>query len=1029
MNISAPFIARPIATTLLAIGIALVGLTAFNFLPVASLPKMDFPTIFVQASLPGASPEVIATSVINPIERQMGRISGITALTSSSLFGSGHVVALFDLSRDINGAARDVQAAINASLGQLPSGLLSNPQYRKVNPADSPIIIMTLTSDVYSVSSMYDYASTILQQYLSKVDGVGQIQIGGSSLPAIRVTINPTALIKYNLNFDEISQKIASANINGPNGQIDYGNKTTDIVISNGQLFDPNEYKSLILSYNNGASVKLSDIADVSSSVEDVLNIGLCNNKGAVVLIVFKEPGANVINTVDNIKKLLPLMQSSIPGEVNLDVILDRTTTIRSSLHEVEMALLISIVLVVGVVYFFLGNVRAALIPSVAVPLSLCGTFGIMYLLDYSLNNFSLIALTIVTGFVVDDAVVVLENISRYLEKGMKPLQAALEGTKEVGFTVVSMSLSLIAVFIPILLMDGILGRLFKEFAVTLSIAILVSLVVSLTVTPMMCARLLRKEESNIDAKKITFSAQLKKLYEKTLNLSLKHPKIIMMLFLVSLIMSVFVVYKVQKGFFPQQDTGAIVCSIQSDQDMSFKELEQKLRSYISIANEDPAVKDAAGFVGSGGSGFMYIILKTIDERKISADQVIERLRKKVSVVSGANLYMQVPQEIVLGGRQSGGQFQYTLSSDDMDLLRKWSTKIKNELSKLPGIADINSDQRDNGLQVFVSVNHDLAAKYGISAEAVDRQLGGAFGQQIVSTLFNEKNQYHVVITVSDKYWLDPGALNNIYIPSSSGEMIPLSLIATFETSTIPLSINHQSQFPAITLSFNLDPGVAIGDAVNSIENKIKNMRLPSNITGSFSGTAQAFQGAIISQIVLLMVAVFVVYLVLGILYENLIHPLTILSTLPSAGLGALLALYITNTQLTVIAIIGIILLIGIVKKNAIMMIDFAIHIKNTTNKSAQEAIYEAAVLRLRPIIMTTIAAILGALPLVIAGGPGFELRRPLGITIIGGLILSQMLTLYTTPVIYLELEKISEIFNQRWQSLWRKNERILKNI
>jgi multidrug efflux pump len=1025
VNLSAPFISRPIATSLLAIGIALAGITAFNFLPVASLPTMDFPTIVVSTSFPGASPEVMSTSIITPLEKQIGRISGISELTSASNSGSAQIVVMFDLDRDINGAARDVQAAINASLGQMPAGMPSNPTYRKVNPADAPILIMTLTSKTYDVSNMYDFASTILQQQLSKVDGVGQVEIGGSSLPAIRITLNPTALNKYNLDFQNVANIVASANINGPCGQLANNLQTSDIVISNGQLFEVNDYKSLILSYSNGAAVRLEDVADISKSVEDVLNIGLCNNQAAVVLIIFKEPGANVIKTVDNIKNILPIMRDSIPGEVDLNIILDRTTTIRASLYEVEKALIFAILLVIAVVYIFLGNVRAALVPSVAVPLSLCGTFAIMYLLGYSLDNLSLIALTIVTGFVVDDAVVVLENISRHIDQGMKQLQAAMLGALEVGFTVLSMSLSLIAVFIPILLMGGIVGRLFREFAVTLAVAIVVSLIISLTVTPMMCAKLLRKQDE-LKSNKLLNKMQM--FYGKTLNMALNNPRTILGLFVLSLLLSVFMYIKIPKGFFPLQDTGGIVCSIQSDQNMSFKELEKKLRAYIELSNEDPAVANAVGFAGDNSSGFMFLTLKPLEERKVSAQAVIDRLREKTAVISGANLYMQVPQDIVIGGRHSSSQFQYTLSSSSMDLLREWSPKVMAELSNIPGIVDVNSDQRDNGLQAYVNIDHDAAANFGITMQQIDQQLFGAFGQQQVATLFTARTQSHIIMTVADKYWLTPKGLDNIYITSQTGMMVPLQSVANFEVLERPLSINHQSQFPSITFSFNLASDFAIGNAVSAVDHSIKTMGLPSSVSGSFRGTAQAFQASLANEVLLLLAAIFVVYLVLGILYENLIHPLTILSTLPSAGLGALLALYFSNVELTVIAIVGILLLIGIVKKNAIMMIDFAIYIRTSANKSAREAIYEAALLRLRPIMMTTLAALLGAVPLVLAGGIGYELRRPLGITIIGGLVLSQMLTLYTTPVIYLMLEKLGINCQQRWHSLWSKHEKIYIN-
>jgi multidrug efflux pump len=1026
MSLSTPFILRPVATTLLAIGVAIAGIVAFNLLPVASLPKMDFPAIFVHAALPGASPEVMATSVASPLERQLGRIAGITEMTSSSKLGSASVVALFDLSRDINGAARDVQAAINASLGQMPANLAGNPEYRKINPSESPILIITLTSDTYDIGKLYDLASNTLQQKLSQVSGVGQVQIGGSSFPAVRVEVNPKALNKYNLNFQTIAQIVAATNVNGPRGQLTMGDKSSEIVLANGQLFAVEDYKALIIAYKDGAAIRLNDVAAVSQSVEDVLNSGLSNNKPAVVLIVFKEPGANIIKTVASIKKMLPILQQTIPADIELKMILDRTITIKSSLDEVKLTLWLAIVLVVGVVYLFLGNARAALIPSVAVPLSLCGTFVVMYFLDFSLNNLSLIALTVATGFVVDDAVVVLENISRHIEQGVKPLNAALQGAKEVSFTVLSMSISLIAVFIPILLMGGIVGRLFREFAVTLSVAIMVSLVISLTVTPMMCSLLLKKNSHTEQATSfaLKISSWLNNFYARTLNLALDYPKVIIALVFLSIILTGVMFYIVPKGFFPQQDTGAISCMIQSDQNMSFKELRTKLVAYLKIASEDPAASNVAGFVSDSGSGgFMFITLKDLATRKISADKVINRLRPQFANIAGSNIYMQVPQDIVMGGRKSSSQFQYTLSGENMPVLREWAPKVMSELVKIPGMTDINSDQSDNGLQVLVKINHDLAARYGISSKQIDDELYGAFGQKTISRLFANKDQYHVIMTIADKYWRDPSVLDEITLKSAAGEQIPLSTLASFEVSSASLSVQHQSQFPAINLSFNLLPGVAIGEITAKIDSVVKSMNLPSSIYGTFKGSAQAAQKALIDQLILIAVAILVVYLVLGILYENLIHPITILSTLPSAGVGALLALYITNIQITVIAIIGIILLVGIVKKNAIMMIDLAIYLKKHEHKSSREAIYESAQLRLRPIMMTTMAALLGALPLVLARGIGFELRLPLGVSIIGGLIVSQLLTLYTTPVIYLTLENFEQKCKQRWQSLWRTNE------
>jgi hydrophobe/amphiphile efflux-1 (HAE1) family protein len=1025
MNLSGPFIARPIATSLIACGIAISGITAFNLLPVSSLPKMDFPTISVQASLPGASPEVMATSVATPLERQLGSIAGITDMTSSSTLGSTRIVVQFDVSRDINGAARDVQAAINASLGQLPTNLPGNPTYRKINPAEAPIMLLTLTSDTASIGELFDVGSTILEQKLSQVDGIGEVDVFGSSLPAVRVKANPNTLNNYGISLEQVAQAISSSNANIPKGQINIGNLTSDI-ISNDQLFNIEDYKKLIISYKNGAAVRLSDVAELEESVENILNAGLANNKRAIVLALSKEPGSNVIQTVDNVKAMLPLLRALIPAEVNLDVIQDRTITIRASLLSVEMTLLMAIILVIAVVYVFLGSARAALIPSVAVPLSLCGTFGIMYLCGFSLDNLSLIALTIVTGFVVDDAVVVLENITRHIEAGMKPMQAALQGTKEVGFTVLSMSISLIAVFIPILLMGGIIGKLLREFAATLSIAILVSLMVSLTVTPMMCSVLLKRtSDADNPSKHKGLLLRMKSFYAKSLAWSLNHHGLILFLTAMTIVLSVLMYIAVPKGFFPQQDTGRIRCSIVADQDVSFKELYKKLERYIKIASEDPAVDVAAGFVGAGATGSMFLSLKPLEQRGISSDGVINRLRGKLANIPGATMYMQSIQDIVVGGRQGIAQFQYTLSGDSLEELNSWTPKVMAQLAKLPGIADINSDQLDHGLQSYVQIDRDTASRLGVSTQDIDSALYHAFGQAQVATLFKPMNQYHIILTVDDKYWQNPAMLDGIYVPTASGLQIPLSVLAKFTNSTTLLAVNHQGQFPSTTLSFNLLPGASLGDVVDDVNKEIKKMTLPTSMHGTFKGTAQAFQDSLATQPFLILAALVAVYIVLGILYESVIHPVTILSTLPSAGVGALLSLLITRTDLTVISLIGIILLIGIVKKNAIMMIDFAIHLKRTENKSSRDAIYEAAQLRFRPIMMTTMAALLGAVPLVLNHGVGFELRQPLGISIIGGLVLSQMLTLYTTPTIYLTLDKFSIWANNKWQALWKTPESI----
>ncbi len=1009
MNLCAPFIKRPIATTLLAIGLALAGIVAFNLLPVSPLPQIEFPTISVQAGLPGAAPDIMASSVATPLERQLGRIAGITQMTSNSSLGSTNVTIQFDLSRNIDGAARDVQAAINAARAQLPSNLPSNPTYRKVNPADAPIMVIALTSDVYTRGQVYDIASTVLQQKISQTDGIGQVVVGGGALPAVRVELNPMALNKYGIGLDSVRTALAAENVNQARGQIDSG-VTTSEIMTNDQIFHIDQYKPLIIAYHNNAPVRLADVARVEEGVENVRAAGISNNKPAVMLILYKQPGANVIDTVDRIKKLLPQLQALIPTAISMTVAMDRTTTIRASVHDVELTLIVAIMLVALVVYLFLGNARSALVATVAVPLSLLGTFAVMYLLGYSLDNLSLMALTIATGFVVDDAVVVLENIERHIEDGMKPLQAALQGTKEVGFTVLSMSTSLVAVFIPILFMGGIVGRLFREFSVTLSVAIFISLIVSLTVTPMMCAMVLKnaKIQKVVQVKK---SNRMYLFYSRSLKWSLNHSRFMLLLVLAAIMLSVCLFIVVPKGFFPQQDTGRIVASIQGDQAISFQAMEEKLKDFVKIISQDAAVQNVAGFVGGGGSknsGTIFISLKPIGERKLSADLVIKRLRGRLAQVPSAKLYMQVSQDIVVGGRQGNAQFQYTLSANSLADLNVWAPKVMDKIAQLPGVIDVNSDQLNNGLQTFVTYDHDAAARFGISSRLIDNTLYDAFGQRQVSTMYGPLNQYHVIMEVAPEYWQRPEMLKEIYVTSREGEQVPLSAFSQFAPSATLLSVNHQNQFPSATLSFNLMPGVPLGDVVTRVTKAMADIHLPVTVNGSFQGSAQAFQASLSSQPYLILLALAAVYIVLGILYESTIHPITILSTLPSAGVGALLALLLTRTDLSIIAMIGIILLIGIVKKNAIMMVDFALQLKSR-GKSSEEAIYEAALLRVRPIMMTTMAAMLGALPLAIGFGVGAELRQPLGIAIMGGLILSQMLTLYTTPVIYLGLDRLGK--------------------
>lgn len=1017
MSLAAVFIRRPIGTTLLALGLAIAGVVAFNLLPVASLPQVDFPTISVTAALPGSSPENMATSVASPLERQLGRIAGITQMTSTSTLGVSRINLQFDLARDIDGAARDVQSAINAARSQLPINLPNNPTYRKMNPADSPIMVLALTSDKFTKGQMYDVASSVLQQKLSQVSGVGQVIVTGSSLTAVRVELNPTTLNSYGIGLTDVAATLAAANINRPKGQVLADSTNASEIITNDQLFKAADYAPLIITYRNNSPVRVSDVGEVNEDVEDVRNAGLANGKPAVLLVVFKQPGANVIATVDEVRAKLPQLKESIPAAIDMQVVLDRTKTIRASLHDVEITLVIAMILVILVTWLFLGSLRAMLIPGVAVPLSLLGTFVFMKFLGYSLDNLSLMALTISTGFVVDDAVVVLENIARHIERGESRMQAALEGTKEVSFTVISMSVSLIAVFIPILLMGGLVGRLLREFAVTLSIAIMVSMVVSLTVTPMMCARIFRID---VDPKPNRFMRMMERLrlrYQHSLDWSLRHPKLMLFLTLLTVLATLALYVIVPKGFFPQQDTGQLGGTIQTDQSLSFQATQQKLKQFVSILLQDPSIENVIGFVGGNNNtapGTVFITLKPKGQRHLSADQVINQLRAKLAVVSGATLYLQASQDLMIGGRQVNAQFQYTLSADNLRNLNKWADLLTKQLTHSPEIIDVSTDQRDRGLQVFVDIDYDAALRFGITNQQIDATLYSAFGQRQVSTMYTAMNQYHVVMEVAPKYWQRPATLNEIYVISPVGEKVPLSAFASFKPSSTLLSVSHQGQAPAATISFNLQPGMPLDSAVNRVSKTVATLGLPPGIQGTFQGTAQAFQASLASEPYLIMAALLAVYIVLGMLYESLIHPVTILSTLPSAGMGALLALLLSGTDLSIIALIGIILLIGIVKKNAIMMIDFALDVERKENKSPREAIYEAALMRFRPIMMTTLAAMLGAVPLVFGLGIGAELRRPLGITIVGGLIVSQLLTLYTTPVIYLAMENVTLKFSRQ---------------
>ena len=1027
MSLSTPFIRRPVATTLLTAAIALTGAISFIFLPVAALPQVDFPTINVSAGLPGASPEIMASSVATPLERQFGRIAGITEMTSSSTLGNTRITLQFDLNRNIDGAARDVEAAINAARSYLPANLPSNPTYRKVNPADTSIFQIALTSNVYDRGTLYDAASTIMQQKLSQIPGVGQVFVGGSSLPAVRVEINPTQLNAYGLGLQDVRTMLSQQNANLPKGQIWDDNTTADM-LTNDQLLKADYYRNLTVGYHDGAAIKLSDIADVQDSVENIRAAAFYDGKPCITVQIFRQPGANIIDTVDRIREAMPSLKASIPSAINMAVTMDRTVTIRSSVGEIERTLLISILLVILVVFVFLRNARATLIPGVAVPVSLIGTFGVMYLCGYSIDNLSLMALTISTGFVVDDAIVVIENISRHVEQGMRPMQAALQGAQEIGFTVVSMTTSLVAVFIPILLMAGIVGRLFREFAVTLSVAILISLLVSLTMTPMMCSRLLRREPDERHGPIYRASEKcfnfLLAAYDRGLTWVLGHEAFTMGVLLITIALNVYLLVIVPKGFFPLQDNGTLGGGIRGAQDISFQAMQSMTKRFVDIIKSDPAVSTAVIYTGGNGStngGFVSVVLKPLEERKLTSSQVIDRLRPKLTSIPGARAILQAGQDLRIGGRMANAQYQYTIQSDNVDDLVTWGPILFDRMKKLPELTDVDTDQENGGLRAQLVYDRKTASRLGITPQLIDTTLYNAFGQSQVSTMYTSLNQYHVVLEVAPKFWQSPEGLNDIYIHTPGGGVVPLGAIAHFEPSIAPLSVNHQGQFPSVTVSFNLAPGVALSDASRIIDEMEQNLNLPPTIHGMYSGTLQAYQEALASEPILIVAALLAVYIVLGILYESYIHPITILSTLPSAGVGAVVALMLFRMDLSVIALIGIILLIGLVKKNAILMIDFALAQQRNHGRSPKQAIYEACLLRFRPILMTTMAAMLGALPLALGTGIGSELRRPLGITIIGGLIFSQMLTLFTTPIVYLYMDR----FGFWWQRSRRRSLRI----
>jgi multidrug efflux pump len=1008
MNISETFIRKPTATTLLTVAIALSGAVAFQLLPVSPLPQVDFPTISVSAALPGASPETMASSVATPLERQFGHIASVTEMTSSSSLGSTSITLQFDLNRDIDAAARDVEAAINAARGYLPTNLPANPSYRKVNPADSPIFIVGLTSKVLTKGQMYDAASTIMAQKLSQIAGVGQVTVGGSALPGVRVELNPNQLNKYGISFESVRSVLGGANANVPKGHFTDGPNMWEVG-ANDQITKAIDYEPLVVAYRNGVAVLVSDVGQAVDSVEDLRQAGYLDSNPAVLVIVFRQPGANIIQTVDRIRAALPQLQAAIPHAIDLTVAMDQTVTIRASVSDVERTLVISVLLVILVVFFFLRNVRTTFIPSVAVPVSLIGTFGVMYLLGYSIDNLSLMALTISTGFVVDDAIVVIENISRYLERGMKPFAAALKGASEIGFTVLTISFSLIAVFIPLLLMGGIVGRLFREFAVTLSVAILLSMVISLTATPMMCAHLLKEQQSHgwFYRTSERFFDWIVATYGRTLNTVLNYAPITLAILLATIGLTVYLFIHVPKGFFPEQDNGRIQGAITADQDTSFQALDKILLRTIDVIKADTGVADALGFTGGANSARMFISLKPLNDRKATAQQIIARLRPKLSKVPGALIVLQAAQDVRIGGRQSSAEYQFTMQGDNLPDLVNYSPKMLAKMKSIGIIADVNTDLQNQGLQAMVTYDRGTAARFNIAPQLIDDTLYDAFGQRQVSTMYTSLNQYHVVMEAAPQFWQDPQFLREVYVSAPDGRQVPLSALAANEPETAPLTVAHQGLFPAVTISFNLAPNASLGDAVNEINKAALTIGLPKTIHTLFAGTAQAYQDSLGSEPLLIAAALITVYLVLGILYESLVHPVTILSTIPSAGVGALLALYFTHTDLTIIAIIGIILLIGIVKKNAIMMIDFALAAERDEGKNSRDSIYEACMLRLRPILMTTMAAMLGALPLALGTGTGSELRQPLGITIIGGLVVSQMLTLYTTPVVYLYFDRL----------------------